>query len=69
MNQKSLTSIKHLAEKYDYFIFDCDGVMWHANTMVGRAFRNIEYLESIGKKCFFVTNTSIFSRKDLARKM
>lgn len=22
------TSIKELADKYDYFLFDCDGVLW-----------------------------------------
>lgn len=22
-------SLRSLAEKYDYFLFDCDGVLWH----------------------------------------
>ena len=63
-------SLKAIAQKYSYFIFDCDGVLWHGDThMIGQAFRNIEYLESLGKQVYFVTNTSVKSRKDLARKM
>jgi hypothetical protein len=27
-NSFKKTSIKELADKYDYFLFDCDGVLW-----------------------------------------
>ena len=62
--------LKEIAEKYEYFIFDCDGVLWHGEEIhVGQAFRNIEWLESIGKKVYFVTNNASLSRASMARKM
>lgn len=64
------TSVRKLALKYDYFLFDCDGVIWHGDhTHVGQSFRNIEWLESIGKKCYFVTNGSSKSREAMKIKM
>lgn len=62
-------TIRELASKYDYFIFDQDGVVWHGSEPIGEAFRNIEWLESLGKKVYFVTNNSIYSRKSLAIKL
>jgi len=57
------TSVRALAAKYDYFIFDCDGVLWHGDAVhIGQAFRNIEWLESQGKKVFYVTNNAALSR-------
>ena len=59
-----------MAQKYDYFFFDCDGVLWHGERkMEGQAFRNIEWLESIGKKVFFVTNHGGLSRQSMMAKM
>jgi 4-nitrophenyl phosphatase len=62
-------SVEQFAQKFDYFLFDCDGVLWYGQKQIGQAFRNIEYLESIGKKVYFVTNSSLISRDDLARKI
>ena len=40
------TSVRDLASKFNYFFFDCDGVLWHGDELViGQAFRNIEWLE------------------------
>lgn len=64
------TSIRSLAQTYDYFLFDCDGVVWHGEKKhIGEAFRNIEWLESIGKKVFFVTNNAGISRLSMKQKM
>lgn len=64
------TSVRAMAEKYDYFLFDCDGVLWHGDAIhIGQAFRNIEWLESIGKKCFFITNNASMSRDSMVKKM
>ena len=61
------TSVKQLAELYDIFLFDCDGVLWHgADRHEGEAFRNIEWLESKGKRVYFVTNNSSISRDTMA---
>ena len=64
------SSVRQLAGLYDYFIFDCDGVVWHGDEIhIGQAFRNIEWLESLGKKVFFVTNNSSISREAMMAKM
>ena len=40
------TNVQQLAEEFDYFIFDCDGVLWHGDDQhIGYSFRNIEWLE------------------------
>ena len=67
--QSKMTILGELAKKYKYFLFDCDGVLWHGNKMIGQAFRNIEQLEKLGAQCYFVTNLGGTSRKALARKM
>ena len=62
--------LQDLINKYHYFLIDCDGVVWHdSSTPIGDAFKNIEYIESLGKKVFFVTNESSKSRQDLAQVM
>ena len=64
------TNLRELADKYEIFLFDCDGVLWHGDKlMIGEAFRNIEWLESKGKKVFFVTNNASKSRKSMVKKM
>jgi 4-nitrophenyl phosphatase len=64
------TSVKELASKYEYFLFDCDGVLWHGEDIqIGEAFKNIEWLEAQGKKVFFVTNNASISRETMAKKM
>ncbi len=65
MNQLKiqLSNLRQLSEMFDYFILDCDGVVWQGDEVhIGRAFRNIEWLENIGKKVYFVTNSSTKSR-------
>ena len=56
-----------IIDKYDVILFDCDGVLWHGDKIhIGEAFRNIERLESMGKKVFFITNSSMISRETMA---
>ena len=62
-------SVKELAKRYKYFLLDCDGVMWHGQEVIGNSFRNVEYLEDLGCKVYFVTNLAAVSRKALASKM
>lgn len=64
------SSVRKLAEQYDIFLFDLDGVCWHGdNGHIGESFRNIEWLESLGKKVFFITNSAARSREELGKKM
>ena len=60
---------KTLADSYDYFLFDCDGVLWvQSETIVG-AFEAIDYLLDKNKKVFLLTNASARSRDDLLEKI
>ena len=47
-----------LADKFDNFLFDCDGVLWRADEQIGTAFETIEELERRGKQVFFITNNA-----------
>lgn len=31
----NVINVKQLIEKYDYFLFDCDGVVWHHMEQIG----------------------------------
>ena len=52
------TDVHQMAEKYDVFILDQDGVIWQGNNQIGEAFKVIEWLEEQGKKVYFVTNNA-----------
>ena len=50
LNCQKKCSVKELAEKYDIFLFDCDGVIWQGEEIQeGEAFLNIKWLEAQGK--------------------
>lgn len=44
-------------------------MLWNDKYHIGQAFRNIEWLESLGKQVFFVTNNATISRESMAQKM
>ena len=29
----NMTSVRAMADKYDHFLFDCDGVLWHGDAV------------------------------------
>lgn len=39
------TKLEDLVEKYDYFIFDCDGVLFHSGDEIGQAFQALKYIK------------------------
>jgi phosphoglycolate phosphatase len=55
--------LKALIEKVDCFIFDCDGVVWRGDSLIEGVSETIDFLRSLGKKLFFVTNNSTKSRE------
>eukprot|EP00164_Ancoracysta_twista_P001902 GFYU01002498.1.p1 GENE.GFYU01002498.1~~GFYU01002498.1.p1 ORF type:complete len:310 (+),score=66.08 GFYU01002498.1:96-1025(+) len=57
-----------LLEKYDAFMFDCDGVLWRGADPIPGAKETLEMLMSAGKKVFFVTNNSTKSREQYTGK-
>ena len=48
-----------LVKKYDYFLFDCDGVLWHGDSEIKGSFKALKYIQSHpGKEIFLITNNS-----------
>ena len=48
---------------YNYFIFDCDGVLFHGADEIGSAFEALNYIKSFpGKEIFFFTNATYRTR-------
>jgi len=51
-----------LVDKYDTWLFDCDGVIWEGDHVIGKAGDTLQYLRQQGKRIFFVTNNATKSR-------
>lgn len=49
--------------KYDDFLFDCDGVLWAGSKLLPHVIETLDLLRSRGKRLIFVTNNSTKSRK------
>lgn len=65
---KLLNSFGEIRNKYNYFIFDLDGVVWRENEVIPNAANEIRNLISMGKNVFFLTNSNKLSREDLKQK-
>jgi len=63
------TDVKQLADKYDYFLLDCDGVVWSGSDQVDSAFEVVNSLESQGKHVYFISNNARKTASDAAEKM
>ncbi|KAF8064922.1 HAD-like domain-containing protein [Lyophyllum atratum] len=57
-----------LLDKYDTWMFDCDGVLWHGDRLIDGAVDVLEMLRRKGKKVLFVTNNATKSRKSYKGK-
>ena len=65
-----LMSMHHLIEKYKYFIFDCDGVLWKSHKYFPQSIEFVNTLCSMPeKRVFFLTNSSQLSRNDIHLKI
>ena len=53
----------------DGVIFDCDGVLWHEDTLIGGAAETIAKLHSHNKKILFCSNNSSKSRAEYINKI
>eukprot|EP00929_Paragymnodinium_shiwhaense_P091772 TRINITY_DN51673_c0_g2_i1.p1 TRINITY_DN51673_c0_g2~~TRINITY_DN51673_c0_g2_i1.p1 ORF type:complete len:324 (+),score=50.62 TRINITY_DN51673_c0_g2_i1:69-1040(+) len=62
-------AVEALLRDYDAFLFDCDGTLYHAGTLIPHVGEAIAHLRSLGKKVFFVTNTSSRSSSQLQSKL
>ncbi|KIO33166.1 hypothetical protein M407DRAFT_205017 [Tulasnella calospora MUT 4182] len=55
-------------DQFDTFMFDCDGVLWHDESLVPGAVQVLEHLRALKKKIIFVTNNATKSRKNYKKK-
>ncbi|KAL4755493.1 hypothetical protein BDW72DRAFT_2450 [Aspergillus terricola var. indicus] len=61
--------IKEFLDKFDVFLFDCDGVLWSGDHLFPGTVETLELLRSRGKQVVFVTNNSTKSRADYKKKL
>ncbi|KAF8558563.1 2-phosphoglycolate phosphatase [Imleria badia] len=57
-----------LLDKYDTWMFDCDGVLWHGDRPIDGAVEVLDILRKRGKRLLFVTNNASKSRKSYKGK-
>jgi phosphoglycolate/pyridoxal phosphate phosphatase family enzyme len=62
-------SAKAMVDKFDNFLFDCDGVLWKGMSEIEGSSACINALKASGKRCFFVTNNAQKSRKGYVEKL
>ncbi|KAI9300190.1 HAD-like domain-containing protein [Cunninghamella echinulata] len=70
MTKKLLTVEEHeeFIDKFDNFLFDCDGVIWEGQHLIPGVLEALHKLRQKGKKLFFVTNNSTTSRASFLKK-
>ena len=59
---------KGLLDKYDTWLFDCDGVLWQGDRMIEGVPEVLSLLRAHKKRIFFVTNNATKSRKSYKKK-
>ncbi|MED6285115.1 hypothetical protein CHARACLAT_026019 [Characodon lateralis] len=60
--------IRGLLEAKDFFLFDCDGVIWHGENAITGAAKVVNALIRSGKNVVFVTNNSTRPRENYVNK-
>lgn len=53
---------------YEYFLFDCDGVLWIGNQSIEGSFDALRKLIENQKKILWMTNASLRSRAEIINK-
>lgn len=69
VNEAVRRTVSCLLRDYDAFLFDCDGTLYAAGTLLPSVAEAMNYLRLQGKKVFFVTNTSSRSSEQLQQKL
>ncbi|KAL4076844.1 HAD-like domain-containing protein [Scleroderma yunnanense] len=57
-----------LLDRYDTWMFDCDGVLWHGDRPIEGAVEVLDMLRKRGKRLLFVTNNATKSRRSYKTK-
>ncbi|MBW0506969.1 hypothetical protein O181_046684 [Austropuccinia psidii MF-1] len=71
MSVKSLQSHQELQSfinRFDNFLFDCDGVIWHGDQLIPGVKSVLEFLRASNKRLIFVTNNATKSRQSFKAK-
>ncbi|EIM87074.1 2-phosphoglycolate phosphatase [Stereum hirsutum FP-91666 SS1] len=66
--QSTQEKYSELLDKYDTWLFDCDGVLWHGDRLIDGVVEVLETLRKRGKHILFVTNNATKSRKNYKKK-
>ena len=66
---KSLKSIKPILNKYDLFIFDCDGVVYNFSNLLKGSMDTFHYLNDNNKEIALLTNNNITNTKIIHNKI
>ncbi|CAI7677773.1 unnamed protein product [Penicillium pancosmium] len=61
--------LREFLDKFDVFLFDCDGVLWSGDHCFPGTVETLELLRKNGKQVVFVTNNSTKSRADYCKKL
>ncbi|WFD42559.1 4-nitrophenylphosphatase [Malassezia psittaci] len=56
---------QQLVDRYDNFLFDCDGVLWFGTDVFPGVISVLQKLRKLNKQVLFVTNNASKSRRDL----
>ncbi|KAH9817874.1 HAD-like domain-containing protein [Melampsora americana] len=59
---------KSFIDRFENFLFDCDGVIWHGDQLIPGVKEVLVYLREQGKRLFFVTNNATKSRESFKSK-
>lgn len=59
---------KSIIDNYDFFLLDCDGVLWLGDVVFQKIKETIEYLKSNHKTIIILTNNSTYSRSEYVEK-
>ncbi|RMZ86170.1 hypothetical protein DV737_g90, partial [Chaetothyriales sp. CBS 132003] len=63
------SAIAAFLDKFDVFLFDCDGVLWSGDTLFEGTVPTLQLLRKHNKTVVFVTNNSTKSRVDYRNKL
>ena len=64
-----INNLSEIVEKYNYFIFDMDGVIWLGEEVFPESIKTIQMLLQSNKKVFFLTNNNRQTRLELIQKL
>ncbi|PHH89098.1 hypothetical protein CDD83_6641 [Cordyceps sp. RAO-2017] len=62
-------AINGFIDKFDTFLFDCDGVLWSGDHVFEGVPETLKLLRTKGKRTIFVTNNSTKSRGEYVKKL